>query len=222
MLITLTIIVVVVLLYLIHIGKKHNKTDWGSKGLNILDGVNRWFCLNYHRLPPDMLKLPDKGPAILVSNHVSGLDPLLLIAASTRPLRFMIAQEEYDRWWLRWLFKRIGCIPVKRDKNPKKALNHSISSLKKGEILVVFPQGGIVVKDDNKPLKQGAFMLAKLVNVPVYSVRIQGVAAKGFTIISVFVPSKIKLIQNTNILLIDEQNLKQTQNDLKEFFFFIS
>ena len=218
--ITLAIIIiaVVLLLYLIQIGKEHNKTDWGSSGLNVLDGINRWFCLKYHRLPPNMIALPESGPAILVSNHISGLDPLLLIAATTRPLRFMIAQEEYDRWWLRWLFKKIGCIPVKRDKNPKKALNHSIAALEKGEILGVFPQGGIVINDDGKPLKKGAFVLAEIANVPIYSVRIDGVKAKGFTILAVFIRSTIQLVQSNEILYINDLNIKSGLIQTKDFF----
>ncbi len=213
------LIAVILLLYLIQIGKKHNKTDWGSSGLNILDGINRWFCLKYHRLPSEMIELPETGPAILVSNHISGLDPLLLIAATTRPLRFMIAQEEYDRWWLKWLLKKVGCIPVKRDKNPKKALNHSIAALEKGEILVVFPQGGIVTEDDAKPLKKGAFVLAEIANVSIYSVRIDGVGGKGFTVFAVFIPSKISLIHNHSVKKINQLNLEQVQHDLKAFFF---
>ena len=213
------IIAVVLFLYLIQTGKKHNKTDWGSSGLNVLDGINRWFCLKYHRLPPNMIALPESGPAILVSNHISGLDPLLLIAATTRPLRFMIAQEEYDRWWLRWLFKKIGCIPVKRDKNPKKALNHSIAALEKGEILGVFPQGGIVKIDDGKPLKKGAFALAQIANVPIYSVRIEGVGGKGFTVFSVFIPSNVSLIQDNSPVKINQLDIEQTRKDIKKFFF---
>ncbi len=200
------------------IGKQYNKTDWGHKGLNILDGINRWLCLKYHRLPGRFLELPESGPAILVSNHVSGLDPLLLIAATTRPLRFMIAQEEYDRWWLRWLLKRVGCIPVKRDKNPKKALNNSITALEKGEILVVFPQGEIMAENSDKPLKKGAFVLAEMAGVPVFSVRIEGVKAKGFTILAVFVCSKARITQSQNIHLISDDNIEQVATDIRQFF----
>lgn len=98
-----------------------NKADWGGKWLNRLDGLNRIFCRKFHRLRHAKLHLPAKGGALLASNHVSGLDPLLLIAASRRPLRFMIAREQYDRWWLRWLFRAIGCIPVERSRNPRAA-----------------------------------------------------------------------------------------------------
>ena len=59
-----------------------NLTDWGRSGLNYLDGFNRIYCRRLHDLGDDSLVLPERGPAILVSNHVSGLDPVLL---ATRP-----------------------------------------------------------------------------------------------------------------------------------------
>ncbi|MES9927954.1 MAG: 1-acyl-sn-glycerol-3-phosphate acyltransferase, partial [Candidatus Thiodiazotropha sp. 6PDIVS] len=62
-----------------------NQADWGSIGLNRLDGLNRLFCRYYHRLQPQVLPLPEQGGAVVVSNHISGLDPLLMIASSNRP-----------------------------------------------------------------------------------------------------------------------------------------
>src|SRR5688500_11612253 len=96
--------------------ERANKADWGNKWLNRLDGLNRIFCRRFHRLRHGKLSLPEEGGALLASNHVSGLVPLLLIAASRRPLRFMIAREEYERWWLKWLLRAVGCIPVERSR----------------------------------------------------------------------------------------------------------
>ena len=116
---------------------KANKTDWSNFWLNRLDGLNRLFCTKYHRLGAEPLVLPEHGGVIIISNHISGLDPLLLVAAARRPLRFMIAREEYERFGLKWLFKAMGCIPVERNGRPDSALREAIRALTDGEVIVL-------------------------------------------------------------------------------------
>src|SRR5690348_6145629 len=78
--------------------ERANGADWGHRWLNRLDGLNRILCRRVHRLKHAPIELPATGGVLVASNHVSGLDPLLLIAASPRPLRFLIAREPYERW----------------------------------------------------------------------------------------------------------------------------
>ena len=201
----------------INVGRKYNKTDWQHRGLNILDGLNAWLCQKYHRLPKDFIELPDSGPALIVCNHISGLDPLLLIAATKRPLRFMIAQEEYDRWWLKWLLKGVGCIPVKREKNPTKAFNECLTALENDQIVVVFPQGGIVTEFNGKPLKKGAFVLAKLAQVPLICFRLDGVKGEGFTLIALFMRSNAQVSKNVNTYEVTDESIGDVMNDVKRY-----
>lgn len=203
---------------LIRLGKKHNKTDWGHAALNVLDGINAWFCRSYHRLPDRLLELPEHGPALLVSNHVSGLDPIIMIAATNRPLRFMIAQEEFDRWWLKWLLARMGCIPVKRDKNPRKAFRESLAALDSDEILAVFPQGAIVTDAESRPLKKGAFVLARLARVPLICIRINGVRGRGLTLLAPFIRSNVTLSRHPETYLVTDENMAASMNDMHGFF----
>ena len=109
MLISFLLISVVLLSSLAIMGLKANGADWGSTHANILDGLLRLFCLRYHRLKADTIALPDEGPAILASNHISGLDPLLIFAACRRPIHFLIADNQYKRFGVTWLFKLAGC-----------------------------------------------------------------------------------------------------------------
>lgn len=171
-----------------------NEADWGGRWLNRLDGLNRLFCRRFHGLPPRMLELPPHGPALVASNHVSGLDPLLLIAASRRPLRFMIAREEYERWWFNWLFRAIGCIPVDRSRDPHKAFYAARRALEAGEVVALFPQGRI--HPDHQPpapLRRGIVLLARLTKAPILPVRITGVRGQGYAAVAVLIPSKARL-----------------------------
>ncbi|KPK48325.1 MAG: hypothetical protein AMS22_15620 [Thiotrichales bacterium SG8_50] len=174
--------------------EKANVADWGNKWLNRLDGLNRIFCRRFHRLNGDALTLPERGGALVASNHVSGLDPLLLIAASNRPLRFLIAREQYQRWWLRWLFRAVGCIPVERSRNPQAALMAARNALKAGEVVALFPHGTIHL-DHHQPrrLKRGIVWLGKQTGAPIYPLRIDGVRGAGLTVLSVWIPGEVKL-----------------------------
>lgn len=171
------------------------RTDWGRGWLNWLDGLNRLFCRRYHHLPDVRLKLPPSGPAVVVANHVSGLDPLLLIASADRPLRFLIAREQYHRFGLTWLFRAVGCIPVDRQGRPQRALRDAFAALRQHQAVAIFPQGRIHLPTDRpRPLKGGAARLALATGCPIVPARISGVRGKGMIIRGVFLPSRARVV----------------------------
>lgn len=164
-----------------------NRIDWGGFWLNWLDGFNRLFCTRYHRLTLVELPLPEQGGAIVVANHISGLDPLLMIACSRRPLRFLIAREQYRRFGLQWLFRAVGCIPVDRERSPEKALRQAFKALREGEVVALFPHGKIHLDSDPpRHTKAGAARLAAISKVSVVPLRISGVARQGHVVSPVF------------------------------------
>ena len=195
----LTIILTIVVLgwvwhWLIRRCEAANRADWGNKWVNRLDGLIRIFCRRFHRLRHEQLALPEKGGALLASNHVSGLDPLLLVAASPRPLRFMVAREQYERWWLTWLFRAIGCIAVERLRNPRAAFRAARAALERGEIVALFPHGGIHLDHyPPAPLKRGIALMAGMTGVPIIPVRIEGVRGQGLTVAAVFLRSRARV-----------------------------
>lgn len=171
-----------------------SETDWGGPWLNRLDGLNRLMCFRYHHLQADHIPLPDTGPALLVSNHVSGLDPFLVGAAVKRPIRFMIAREEYERWYAKWLFKMAGCIPVDRSTRPETAFREALKTLKAGEVIAMFPHGGIHLPEDPpRRLKGGAVKLSQLSGAVIYPVRVSGIAAMGETTLALLRRSRAHL-----------------------------
>jgi 1-acyl-sn-glycerol-3-phosphate acyltransferase len=165
-----------------------NQIEWGASWMNWLDGFNRLFCMRYHRLALVDLPLPEQGPAIVVSNHISGLDPLLMIACSRRPLRFLIAREQYRRFGLQWLFRAVGCIPVDRERSPEKALRQAFKALRDGEVVALFPHGKIHLDSDPpRRTKAGAARLAAISKATVLPLRLSGTARQGHVVSSVFV-----------------------------------
>ena len=179
---------------LIFASLRANEADWGRGWRNVLDGMVRLFCRYFHRLKYQPVPLPERGPALVVSNHVSGLDPLLLVTASKRPLRFLIAEEEYHRFGLRWLFRAAGCIPVDRNRRPDIALHQARRALERGEVIALFPHGGIHLDSDPpRKLKGGVFRLAQWLGCPVFPVRLDGIRGEGRTLSAVVMRSRARL-----------------------------
>lgn len=178
--------------------------NWGHGWMNWLDGFNRLFCRYYHRLNHDMIELPEVGPAILVSNHISGLDPILMFAASRRKLRFLIATEQYHRFGFEWLFRAVGCIPVDRGGKPEKAFREALKALKDGDVVALFPHGKIHL--DTEPshrLKPGAVRLAQLADCPIYPIRIEGVRAQGGIFMPVLLRARARLSNRPVLACVD-------------------
>ena len=174
-------------------GLARHRADWGAAWLNVLDGWVRMFCRRYHRVNSAVLNLPETGGAIVAANHVSGLDPLLVIAASLRPVRFLIAREEYERFGLRWLFRAVGCIPVDRGERPERALRAALRALELGEVVVLFPHGGIHAHETPALLKGGIVKLAHKSNCLIYPLHIDGVRGAGHTLLAVVLRSQANL-----------------------------
>ncbi len=115
--------------------------------------------------------IPLKGAFILASNHLSYLDPVFLGVCIKRKLSFMAKSELFKNKFFSLLIKTLGAFPVKRNTSDFKALKEAINRIKKGEILVIFPQG-TRTKDKNAPPLKGIGFLVKKTRVPVICCRI--------------------------------------------------
>ena len=88
--------------------------------------------------------IPEQGGAILVPNHISWLDGLLLLTTSSRQVRMLVDSDLLTNWWTRGLAKIMRAIPVKS--SPKAALlaiETAREALRAGDLVCVFPEGGI-------------------------------------------------------------------------------
>lgn len=191
---TWLVVSILFLCLIYYIGITASAVDWGGRRINWIDGFGRLLCKYLHRLPDDKIPLPETGGALVVANHMSGLDPFLLLAACKRPIRFLIAREEYERPILNWLFKASGCIPVERSGKAEFALRQALKALQEGEVLAVFPHGKIHLDSDPpRKLKGGVTRLAAWSGVPIFPVRIDGVGGEGKTTLAPLIPSHVQL-----------------------------
>ncbi len=198
--ITLAIILLAVLIsgFLLHKFLRYcdqfRLADWGGKFANRLASLISCFVHRYHGLSMAPIPLPETGAAIVVCNHISGLDPLVLIAATPRPLRFLIAREEYERFGLQWLFRLGKCIPVERDKRPELAMRAALRAIENGDVVALFPHGKIHLPADLPArIKGGAVRLAQLTGASVFPVHVEGIKGAGHTLLAIPLKSQIKL-----------------------------
>jgi 1-acyl-sn-glycerol-3-phosphate acyltransferase len=186
--------------------QKYSETDWGKGWMRAMDGLVRLFVRKFHHARLDEIGLPESGPAVLVSNHISGLDPLLMVAASRRPIRFIIATEQYERFGFKWLFRAARCIPVDRTHRPERALRHARSALRRGEVVALFPHGTIHLDSDPpRKLKRGFAKLSQWSGAPVYSCRVEGVRGEGHTILALLMRGEPRL-KSCSAMVCDEEN----------------
>lgn len=87
-------------------------------------------------------QVPPDGPAMVIINHVSTIDPVLAIGAVTN--RFVVPMskvENMDHWLFRWFITNWGAFVVKRGEVDRKALQNSIELLKSGQLILLAPEG---------------------------------------------------------------------------------
>lgn len=193
----LYIILAIFFLLFIYIGYKYHVADWEHFIINVLDGWLRIYCRYFHHFVYQPIPVSDTGPTLLACNHVSGLDPFLIAAACSRPIRFMMAKEEYERFGLKWLFHAAGCIPVERSGRVETAFRTTLSALHNGDVVALFPEGGInnhYKTQALRKLKAGVIKLSKIADTPITVLRVEGMRGQGHTWPAFVLPSESRLL----------------------------
>ena len=134
--------------------------------------------------------IPPAGAFIVVANHRSGVDPVLLSVITRRRIRFLMAREYYEIPVLHTIFRALGCIPVNRDGNDLSATKAALKALKAGQVIGIFPQGGIRGEDEEMDAKHGVALLASRTGAPIIPFHIDGSPHKDSVLCSILTPSK--------------------------------
>ncbi|VAX10353.1 Lysophospholipid transporter LplT / 2-acylglycerophosphoethanolamine acyltransferase / Acyl-[acyl-carrier-protein] synthetase [hydrothermal vent metagenome] len=86
--------------------------------------------------------IPGQGGVLMLGNHISWLDWAIIQIACPRPVRFVMHQGIYQRWYLKWFLDGFGVVPIAAGRS-KEALGKINELLKQGEVICLFPEGAI-------------------------------------------------------------------------------
>lgn len=112
--------------------------------------------------------LPDEGGALLVANHISWLDGVILLLTSSRPIRMIVYAGNFQQKWLKWMANLWGAIFLgTTPKTLVAALREAREALNNGELVCIFPEGGISRSGQLQAFKPGAMKILSGANVPV-------------------------------------------------------
>lgn len=102
----------------------------------------RWIAQGFFGLRVDGAEhVPDTGPVILAPNHVSYLDPMLVGASIRRRAHYMAKKELFKNPVAAWILRSVQAYPVTRERLDPSTLKHALCLLKRGEVLLIFPEG---------------------------------------------------------------------------------
>ena len=127
---------------------------------------------------------PEKTGAMLVCNHMSFVDVALLVAATDRPIRFLMYKGIYDNPVVKPLAKIVKAIPISGEQHPREML-HSLKTasdaLRNDEIVCIFAEGQITRTGQLLPFRRGMERIMKGVEVPIIPVNLDGVWGSIFS-----------------------------------------
>lgn len=146
--------------------------------LNFLKNANDFYCWFWSRTRREgICTIPIEGPAIVVANHISTLDPFVLAASSpNRVPGYMIAAEYAKIPIFRWLVESIECVPVTRSGVDTASVKAALRHLGSGKLLGIFPQGGVQNPAEPPKVREGVGMLALRSGATVVPAYISGIA----------------------------------------------
>ncbi len=127
--------------------------------------------------------LPREGGALLVSNHITWVDGILLLLSTSRPIRMVALSTNLENPWLKRLSDMFGVIPI----NPAKpkmvvtAFKQAREALNEGELVCIFAEGGLTRSGQVQAFRPGMMKILEGTNVPVVPIYLQGLWGSIFS-----------------------------------------
>ena len=145
----------------------------------LLYGLSQFVCWLFFRLGFGLeirgrKHIPRRGAFILASNHFSYLDPPLIGTACPRRVVFMARANLFNDGLLGAYLRGVGVIPLQREGGDLSALRQALETLRRGQPLAIFPEGGRQLSGKLGAAKRGVGLLAMEVRVPIVPVLVRG------------------------------------------------
>jgi 1-acyl-sn-glycerol-3-phosphate acyltransferase len=119
-------------------------------------------------------RVPRRGGVLILANHLSDADPVIVYAACPRPVYFMAKSELFSMRFVGRALKMAKAFPVKRGEPDRNAIKRAVALIQAGEAVCVFPEGEISQEGTLLPLKAGVALIARMIDAPVICLGLRG------------------------------------------------
>ena len=139
-----------------------------------------WLLVNvmYRLRTQGLDKIPERGPALLICNHVGYVDAIVISAACRRPIRFIMESTIFKIPVLRQFFKGMKAIPVAPAKEDpavyERAFDIVARELRDGNLVCIFPEGRLTKDGEIAEFRPGMMRILKETSVPVVPIAVSG------------------------------------------------
>ncbi|PCJ58035.1 MAG: acyl-[ACP]--phospholipid O-acyltransferase [Candidatus Hydrogenedentota bacterium] len=145
-----------------------------------------WILANtiYRLRVAGLQNIPESGGGLLVANHTSFLDALVIVASMDRRVRFIMYQGIYEVPWIKPLAKMMGAIPISAGGGPREvvqSLRTATEALKDGDLVCIFAEGQITRTGQMLPFRKGFERIMQGVDAPIIPVHIDQVWGSIFS-----------------------------------------
>lgn len=125
-------------------------------------------------------RIPEKGGVLLVPNHISYIDAIVLQLACPRPIRFLVDEDIYHVRALNWGMRLLRTIPIS-PKRARSAIDLAAAALKDGEVVCIFPEGALTRSAALHRINKGYELIARKSGVPVQPVWLENLWGSVFS-----------------------------------------
>jgi 1-acyl-sn-glycerol-3-phosphate acyltransferase len=130
-------------------------------------------------------RIPDAGPVLIVANHVSFVDALVIAAACRRPVRFVMDHRIFAVPLLNFVFRTGKAIPIASAKEDpammERAFGEVAAALRAGDVVCIFPEGKLTESGDINPFRPGVKRILEETPVPVVPIALRGLWGSFFS-----------------------------------------